>query len=162
MTLARSAHLDREPRGIYTLEEQMIEERRRCYWSIVLLHHLIGESVAIRAPLVLHSSKLPFPTSASSPPSAALSLERQTVASSEVPTEEQGICSIVIQLSEVWCMAQSYIRSRGEAADGSGSCPPWHSSSKYSKTLELLMNLGDNLPPAHRYRFIHLSGVNSE
>ncbi|KAL4877463.1 hypothetical protein BJY04DRAFT_198009 [Aspergillus karnatakaensis] len=162
LTLARSAQLDREPRGIYTMEQQAIEERRRCYWSIVLLHHLIGEPITIRTPIVLHSSKLPFPTSAASPPSAALSLEGQTVASSETPTEEHGICSIVIQLSEVWCMAQAYVRSHGGAADGSGSCPPWHSSSKYSKTMELVMNLGDNLPPAHRYRFIHLSSVDSE
>ncbi|KAL3469688.1 hypothetical protein BJX99DRAFT_240812 [Aspergillus californicus] len=154
MTLARSAHLDREPRA---RDEQSREERRRCYWSIILLHHLIGESTPTPA---LTSSKPRFPASAASPPSAALNLEGQSVATSEIATEAHGICSIVVQLSEVWCMAQSYIRSRGGAADGSGSKPPpWHSSSKYSSTLELVMNLGDNLPPAHRYRFIHLSSV---
>ncbi|KAL4745442.1 hypothetical protein BDW72DRAFT_198634 [Aspergillus terricola var. indicus] len=162
LTLARSAQLDRDPRGIQAMDQQIIDERRRCYWSIVLLHHLIGESVARPGPVLLQSSKLPFPASAASPPSVALRFEGQTTASCEAPTEENGICSIVIQLSEVWGMAQSYIRSRGGAANESGGCPPWHSSSKYSTTLELVMNLGDNLSPAHRYRFIDLSSVDSE
>lgn len=144
------------------MNQQTVEERRRCYWSIVLLHHLIGESIISPGSVFLQSSKLPFPASAASPPPIALRFNGQTVAECEGPSEDHGICSVVIQLSEVWSMAQSYIRSRGGAANGSGGCPPWHSSSKYSTTLELVMNLGDNLPPAHRYRFIDLSRVDFE
>ncbi|KAL4909581.1 hypothetical protein BDW74DRAFT_174783 [Aspergillus multicolor] len=163
MTLARSAQLDRDSHGSYIWDDHTVEERRRCYWSIILLHHTIGEPLPGPLPLVLRRSKPQFPASAPSPPSDVLNPEGRMVASLEVPTQEHGICFVVIQLSEAWSMAQCYIRNRGRAADGSPErLPPWHKSSQYSSTLELVMNLGDSLPPAHRYRFIHLTKVDSE
>ncbi|KAL4792205.1 hypothetical protein BDV19DRAFT_257486 [Aspergillus venezuelensis] len=168
MTLARSAKLDHE-RVFPGQDAHAVEERRRCYWSIVLLHHIIGDHPAN----AFSSFTRPqFPTSSVSPPPAALTPAARTLAASVIQTDEHGISSVVIQLSEVWYMAQSYIRSRGGQA-GNGSydygvihrtrrkVPPWHSTSKYSTTMELFMELGDNLPPAHRYRNIHLPKVNS-
>ncbi|KAL4956128.1 hypothetical protein BDW69DRAFT_97618 [Aspergillus filifer] len=168
MTLARSAELDHE-RLFPGQDEHAVEERRRCYWSIVLLHHIIGDHPAN----AFSSFTRPqFPASSVSPPPAALTPAARTMVTSVMQTDEHGISSVVIQLSEVWCMAQSYIRSRGGQA-GNGSCdygvihrtrrkvPPWHSTSKYSATMELVMELGDNLPPAHRYRNINLPRVDS-
>ncbi|KAL2814866.1 hypothetical protein BDW59DRAFT_167006 [Aspergillus cavernicola] len=162
MTFARSAQLHRGAHADPAGDDFNTQERRRCYWSIILLNRLIGEPVTSMVPTLSRHSLPPFPVSATSPPSAALSQEGQSVAASRAPDEKHGIVSVVIQLSEVWSMAQDYIRSRGVTPDTSRSLPPWHSSSLYFYTLEILMKQGGKLAHIHRYRFIRFSSVGSE
>ncbi|KEY74924.1 hypothetical protein S7711_01278 [Stachybotrys chartarum IBT 7711] len=160
MTLSRSARLHREPSQEHG-NEVSIEERRRCYWSIVLLHRLIGE------PMIEETSDsqigLPFPSSATSRPAATATPESRSVAASHPQDGQKGIISLVIQLSEIWSMAQQYVRTRGGTASPNlKGLYPWNPASMYSRALESLMSLSSKLPSGHRYRSMRFASISSE
>lgn len=152
MTLARSARLHQESRGFVVTPFN--DERRRCYWSIVLLRRLLGEPL-----YPSYSRSLPaFPDSSGAPPCDALSPEGLRMAS-RPEHEDTGIVAVVIQLSEVWAVIQDYARARGLS---DGNVAPWSPFSRYSTAQQMLMNLGHNLSPLHRYRCLQLSSVTAE
>ncbi|KAH8680329.1 hypothetical protein BGZ61DRAFT_481019 [Ilyonectria robusta] len=155
MTLAQCAQLHRDMPG--NKNQQMVDERRRCYWSIALLHRLLGEQVPTYSDQ--STQQIVFPMSASSPPAVAASPEGQRLAISMRPDEEQGILSVVLRLSEVWSMVQIYVKGQRSPVRG---LAPWSHKSEYSKALSALMDLGQKLPPIHRYRFIRLSSITTE
>lgn len=154
MTLASCASLHQRVDRVTDIVTS--EERRRCYWSIILLRRLLGESTSL---LDEPCRALPsYPESPRTPPIAAVSPEGQRVAS-HPNSKSSGIIATVIQLSDVWTVTQDYVRTRGTSES---STTPWSPHSKYSVTLQKLMDLGRNLPPLHRYRCIKLSGVTTE
>ncbi|KAL4939123.1 hypothetical protein BDV06DRAFT_225308 [Aspergillus oleicola] len=86
MTLARSAKLDHE-RLLSGQDEDIVEERRRCYWSLIGDHPVNPFSRFV---------KPQFPASSVSPPPAALTPAGQTMATSAIQPNEHGISSIII------------------------------------------------------------------
>ncbi|EFX05966.1 c6 zinc finger domain containing protein [Grosmannia clavigera kw1407] len=145
------------------------EERRRCYWGVVLLRRLFGWAIEGAEDdgsgnRTIRGGQLPlFPTSPSSPLS-----ERTNGAGCRRWTEAErldGILSTVIQLAEVWSLAQDYVRTRGasgETTTSSTAPPPWSPQSKYSRALRRLMDLGQDLPPLHRNRCVRLADVTAD
>ncbi|UPL00397.1 hypothetical protein LCI18_011331 [Fusarium solani-melongenae] len=153
MTLVHSAHLHHEP--VYQIDQRLVEERRRCYWSIVLLQQLLGDEVpTVRSQLPQARMPTPqFPVSATSPPMRNASEDGQQEVSSQ---QQDGILYVNLKLSKVWSQAQQYIRNRGASGEG---VPPWSPQSAYSKTVESIMNLGQQISSMHRYRFIRMSNI---
>ncbi|KAH8890453.1 hypothetical protein GQ53DRAFT_721685 [Thozetella sp. PMI_491] len=152
MTLTRCAQLHRESSKL--TNGPAVEERRRCYWSIALLRRLHGEPV--HPPHSL--APPPYPDTPTAPPLTAMSPEGHRVASHST-LSTGGIMTTVIQLSEVWSIAQEYARARGGSED---NVVIWSPLSKYSTTLQKLMNLGQKLPALHRYRCVQLPSVSAE
>ncbi|QQK39575.1 c6 zinc finger domain containing protein [Penicillium digitatum] len=129
------------------------EERSRCYWSIILLRRLLGESTTSLDTQYRRSPS--YPESPCMPPMAAVSPEGQRIASRS-GLKSEGIVATVIKLSEVWSATQDYVRARGSSEP---AVVPWSPDSKYSATLRKLMDLGQKLPPLHRYRCIKPSSL---
>lgn len=152
MTLANAAQLQQE--GPVTSNSVVFEERRRCYWSIILLRRLLGWPVEASN----HKTPLPpFPDSPSSPQADAMSPEGNRVAAD--PSFRDGIVSTVIVLSKAWSLAQDYVRSRGTSER---NIPPWSPESTYGTSMQMLLSLGKEFSPLHRYRHLRLSSVTSE
>ncbi|VUC21471.1 unnamed protein product [Clonostachys rosea] len=156
MTLVHSAHLNQE--AIHQGDERIIDERRRCYWSVILLQQLLGESVSdVGSQLSQATMQTPqFPVSATTPPTRSATEGGQCATASPPPKEQEGILYVILKLSEVWSQVQEYTRHRGASVNG---VPPWSPHSAYSKTVESIMNLGQQLPSMHRYRFIRISSI---
>lgn len=154
MTLAHCAGLHRETNRLD--DNIAAEDRRRCYWGIILLRRLFGWSA--ESPDDSQKARLPpFPDSPSSPPSELVSPEGLLIASESDPRD--GIHGTVIRLTKVWSLVQAYVRNRGMSE---GINEPWDPESKYSFALRMLMNLGKELPPLHRYRCVRPSSVTPE
>ncbi|KAF4996211.1 hypothetical protein FDECE_12553 [Fusarium decemcellulare] len=157
ITLARCAHLDHEATS--QSDGRIVEERRRCYWSIVLLQRLFGDGTGIPQPSHIRSSIPRFPISAATPSTVAGADQVQHHAAASSPVNEQsGIIYVVVKLSEAWSQAQQYIHNRGSSEH---AVPPWSPDSEYSKVLQSVMSLSQHLPSIHKYRSIRLSGVST-
>ncbi|CAG9955576.1 unnamed protein product [Clonostachys rosea f. rosea IK726] len=159
MTLVHSARLHQEP--VHQGDERIVDERRRCYWSVILLQQLLGETVSVAgselSQATMHSPQ--FPTSATTPSRRSATEGGQFAAASPSAKEQEGILYVILKLSEVWSQVQEYTRSRGASEN---DMPPWSPQSAYSKTVESIMNLGPQLPSMHRYRFIRISRISTQ
>ncbi|KAJ5313193.1 uncharacterized protein N7443_000077 [Penicillium atrosanguineum] len=154
MTLANCVHLHHKPASPY--DERQIEERSRCYWSIILLRRLFGQDSGKPLPSPSGPRVPRIPASPIFPSMTVFTEEGQDVAKSQKSDEQNGILYVVVKLSEVWCRAQEYISNRGSSDSG---MDPWSLSSAYSAAMESAMKLDQQLPSIHRYRFIRLSTV---
>jgi hypothetical protein len=154
-TLAHSAFLGHEPAS--QRDSGLAEERRRCYWSIVLLQRLTGDGAMV-AQLAQPRLQPLMPTSAATPTTTSRPSGSRSSFAVEGSEERNGIINVVVKLSEVWEMAQTWIQDRGISESG---VPPWSIESSYSKALESIMTVGAHLPSTHRYRSMHISSITS-
>lgn len=149
-TLANSAQLHLDWRE----DEDMREERKRCYWSIVLLTRLLGES-GPTAPAAQDSLPAYPQCSTASPADVMKTTERVGQAGSPPPESSFSIVEVVLKLSEVWCLAQRYVQTEGMTRNTEGVFP-WSAQSSYSRVTESFMNIGSRMPFGHRYRNMNI------
>lgn len=141
MNLALCAKLGTEPS--FAISPVSREERRRCFWSILLLKRLYGGDLPnIDFPDDIYP---PFPESPNVPP--LISSEENT------DLQDQGIIVYVIMLSEVFLKTSRYVRRHGKPS----SMPPWSSQSEYSEILALQMEMETRVPYTHRFKLARLS-----
>lgn len=72
---------------------------------------------------------------------------------------EQGILMATTYLSEGWSRARSYSRARRA---GSRDEPIWSLKSDYAQHMSLLMGIGTNIHPVHRFKAVNLSSRSAE
>ena len=130
------------------------EERRRCYWAIVLLCRLLGEpepgSSTVRAPTP------PWPRNLSNAANGLFATVADDdsaggASSSDGPINIMGV---LLRTSEVFVMAQAYVKSCSLPSER--ETMPWLLDSRYSRTTSAYMNLGCGLPKSHRYRNVNV------
>lgn len=158
ITLAHCAGMHRE---FNRLDSQpLAEERRRCYWGVVMLLRLLGwASQGGWEESNRGSQALLFPTSYTSPLAEAPETGHRTWTEAE---RLDGILSTVLQLAEIWSLTQDYVRTRGRSGGGRNAVAPWAPTSQYSRALQTLMDVGRDLPALHRDRCIRLADVTTE
>ena len=134
-----------------TTLDAFLEERRRCYWCVVLLGNLYGGHGGTFA--FLRDEKTPIAPQSPQPPT---NLSSQMTDAALEPSEstnnasgpsDLGIVAYVIQLSEIWQRTNVYAQRRGRG----GGLPPWSAQSDYSQITAELMDSETRLP--YRYRF---------
>ncbi|KIV88604.1 hypothetical protein PV10_08271 [Exophiala mesophila] len=138
------------------------EERRRCYWSVVLLQRLYGYPSG--SFLFVIDDKIPqYPQSAAQPFGTSSDITDAALAQSEVQgnlieLSDLGITSYAIQLSKVWQRAARYAHRRYAPS----ALPPWSAQSEYSKITAQLMELETRLPYKYRFRPSRFADQDSE
>lgn len=144
-SLASSAKLHLESIG----PPHIREERRRCYWSIVLLNKLFG------GPGMRSSTVPQFPQN---PGNSNIIPHIET----PHPGEPFRIMEVVLALSDVWAKTQVYVKtSCGTAADRNRVFP-WEPGSSFSATTAAFMGIGTKVPLSHRYRTMDISRMTRE
>ncbi|KAJ5653159.1 hypothetical protein N7490_000162, partial [Penicillium lividum] len=147
MNLARCANLGLESRA--STNNILLEERRRCFWSICLLKRLHGGEFSILD--LPDIGGPPYPQSPSRPARAISPSPPTPGRRSEL--QDQGIVAYVIMLSEAFGRTARYVRHRGRP----GNVPPWSPDSEYSKVIALQMDLETRMPLTHRFKPANLS-----
>ena len=150
MDLAVSSGLSSEYR--WTKPAATLEERRRCYWSIVLQQNLYGSHNA--AACFIHDDKTPkVPQSPQDPASIGTQLTDATLEQPENANNSQrpsdlGVVAYVIQLSGIWQKTARHAYRRGK----NNGLPPWSTQSDYSQIIAELMDSETTLPYKYRFR----------
>lgn len=120
------------------------EERRRCFWSLMLLKRLHGAGFGILD--LTHKETFPwFPESTGKPnkPDPVLMVNH-----SQQYALERGIMSCALQLSEIWFKITRYARRRGKPA----AEPPWSPQSEYAIIMAQQMESETRMPQVHRFK----------
>jgi hypothetical protein len=150
MDLALSSGLSSEDRR--SKPDTALEERRRCYWSIVLLKNIyVGHSGTI---CFIRDEKTPkFPQSPQPPDSISSQMTDAALEQPESTNNSQGrldlgVAAYVIQLSEIWQKTVRYAHRRGKVS----GLPPWSAQSDYSQVTAELMDSETTLPYKYRFR----------
>ena len=128
------------------------EERRRCYWSVVLLRNLYGGHAGTFS-FVRDEKSPPAPQSPHPPTSLGsqmtdAALEQPEGLNNASGPSDLGIVAYVIQLSEIWQRTARYAHRRGKG----GGIAPWSARSDYSKITAELMDSETRLPYKYRFR----------
>lgn len=142
LSLASNAGLTSEPAEIFILSQgQKVEreERRRCFWSLLILRRLHGTDFTF----ININGDDDFPPY---PESAGNMLEIAPAPRRDGP-QDTGIVSYVIQLTEVWFKITKYASRRTKA----NSLPPWSAQSEYSTILADQMDQETRMPFIHRF-----------
>ncbi|KIW91129.1 uncharacterized protein Z519_08023 [Cladophialophora bantiana CBS 173.52] len=128
------------------------DERRRCYWSVVLLRNLYGVSSSTfsfvqdeRTPKL---PQRPQPPAGISSQMTDAALEQPDGPSSSTEPSDHGIFAYVVQLSQVWQRAVRFANRRGNV----GTLPAWSPQSEYSQITAELMEVETRLPYKYRFR----------
>ncbi|KIV79601.1 hypothetical protein PV11_07152 [Exophiala sideris] len=150
MDLALSAGLSSEYPGSW--QSNTLEERRRCYWSVMLLKYLYGSASGFftfiqddKTPKPLQSPLSPIETTSQM---TDTSLEQPGASNNPDDGADLGIFTYAIQLSEIWRMALRYAHRRGKRV---GVLPPWSAQSEYAQTVAHLTDFETKF--AYKYRF---------
>lgn len=150
MDLAQSAGLASEhPRSSY----KDLEERRRCYWSLILLKNLYG-NMAGKSSFIPHDFTPKHPTS-TEPPSRSISSITEpglpqpdpSPGSAPVAEKDLGMLAYVISMTDLWAKVVRYARRRGKSQQP----PPWAPEAEYQRIMAELMVLETQMP--YKYRF---------
>ncbi|EED14931.1 C6 transcription factor, putative [Talaromyces stipitatus ATCC 10500] len=146
MNLAKCANLAFESASIHN--HAIMEERRRCFWSICLLRRFQGEDVHVldfASPETL--AKYPKSTG------IAPDITKTDTPSLEVRIargmKDEGIVAYYLQLSEIFSRTAGYVKHRGR----SNGFLPWSPESEYSKIIALQMESETRVPYVHRFKF---------
>lgn len=151
MDFALSAGLSSESVG--TWQDNSGEERRRCYWSVVLLKNLHGFPATSFT--LLQDEKTPKPLQSPEPPVGTSSqmtdaaLEQPEGVNSADETRDLGIVAYAIQLSEIWQKAMRCAHRRGKPG---GALPGWSPQSEYAQAVAQLMEFETRFPYKYRFR----------
>ena len=142
INLAQNAGLTSE--SPHTLDPVIREERRRCFWSLLLLKRLHGAEFGILD--VTIEDNLPwYPKSAETPSRIDNDVNMELGAGDK---NRQGILAIAIQLSEIWLKITQYARRRGKPS----SLPPWSPQSEYATIMAQQMESETRMPKIHRFK----------
>lgn len=132
--------------------DHAVEEHRRCYWSIVLLHNLYSYPAGSftfvmddRVPKIPQSPDQPLGTS-SEITDAALEQPQSNGTSNE--HSDLGIVAYTIQLSGLWQRASRYAHRRGKSI----TLPAWSPQSEYAQITAQLMEIETGMPYKYRFR----------
>lgn len=130
--------------SLQTSSEIETKERRRCFWSLMLLNRLHGTGFAV-LDLTDKEEFSWYPESTGRPnlPDSAL----VTKASPQYVLE-RGIISCALQLSEIWFKITRYARRRGKPA----KLPPWSPQSEYAVIMAQQMESETRMPQIHRFK----------
>ncbi|KAK6369707.1 hypothetical protein LTS17_009157 [Exophiala oligosperma] len=151
LDLVLSAGLSSENSRVQQTEDY--QERRRCYWSVVLLKNLYGSPSGLFS--MLQDDKTPKPFESPEAPlgtSSAIrdaSLEQPEGVTSDEEAKDLGIFMYAIQLSEIWRKTARWAHRRGKPG---GSLPSWSSQSEYAQIMAHLMEYESKFPWKYRFR----------
>ncbi|KAH6681569.1 hypothetical protein B0J14DRAFT_217803 [Halenospora varia] len=124
------------------------EERRRCFWSIVLCKRLHGTSFST-SDSALESDFPRYPKSLEQPlPSAIHVPEVESSIDESQSLRDDGVLAYMIQLTDVWYKTTQYARRRGKPSQ----IPPWSSQSEYSTIVSQQMDFETRMPYKHRFK----------
>ncbi len=128
------------------------EERRRCFWSIVLLKRLHGAG-ACDLDFSAEENLSWYPPSTGLPSKSFAGAERSNLSGLDPATNhddirDSGIVAYAIQLSEVWFKTTRYARRRGTPS----KMPPWSPKSEYATILAQQMEYETRMPHIHRFK----------
>ncbi|KIM93787.1 hypothetical protein OIDMADRAFT_106891 [Oidiodendron maius Zn] len=149
MDLARSAGLPSENYTTTHDNELTKEERRRCFWSIVLCKRLHGAKFS-SLDLSVESDFPCYPKSTEQPllPSSC-NLETDAIFIDESHSpKDAGIIAYMLQLTEVWFKTTQYAQRHGKPSQ----IPPWSSQSEYSTIASQQMEFETKFPCKHRFK----------
>jgi hypothetical protein len=147
MDLAQSAGLATEYAP--TRPNLAQEERRRCYWTIVLLRNLFGNMAGVSSFTVTDYTPKP-PRSAEQPAGSSSNITEPGLQQQDGGRDyssDLGILSYVTSMSEIWARTVRHARRRGKSQQP----PPWAPDSDYQRILAQLMNFEPQMP--YKYRF---------
>ena len=150
MDLASSSGLSSEDRR--SKSDALLEERRRCYWSIVLLKHLYVSHTGTFC--FVRDEKTPgFPQSPHTPASMGsqmtdAALEQPESTNNSQASTDLGVIAYVLQLSGIWQKTIRHAHRRGKT----NGVPPWSIRSDYSQIVEEIMDSETTLPYKYRSR----------
>jgi hypothetical protein len=154
MDLAQSAGLASEHSRVQSHD---LEERRRCYWSIVMLKHLFGNMAGTFT--MVPSDYTPKYPSSTPPPGRSISSitepglpQPDALNSSATVEKDLGMIAYVISMSELWSQTVRYARRRGKSQQP----PPWSPESEYQRIMNQLMVLETRMPYKYRYKPVRL------
>ncbi|KIW82602.1 hypothetical protein Z517_05629 [Fonsecaea pedrosoi CBS 271.37] len=129
--------------------DRVDDERRRCFWSVVLLRNLYGVSTgtfsAVRDERTPRFPQRPDPPAGTSSQMTDAALEQRS--SSNEPSD-LGIFAYVVQISQIWQRAARFANRRGSTS----TLPAWSPQSEYSQITADLMELETRLPYKYRFR----------
>lgn len=137
-------------------QSQQFEEQVRCYWSIALLQRLYGYTTP--SVEIMDEGGVLKPETPRLPCTIMNPLDLDDNGGGSVYAEH-GILMATTYLSEAWSRARTYIRAR---RTGSGDEPIWSLKSDYARHMSLLMNIGTNIRPVHRFKTVNLSSRSAE
>ncbi|KIW31360.1 uncharacterized protein PV07_03016 [Cladophialophora immunda] len=128
------------------------DERRRCYWSLLLLRNLYGVSTStfsfVQDERTPRLPQRPEPPAGTSSQMTDTALEQADAPNSSNEPSDLGIFAYVVQLSQVWQRAARFANRRGNI----GTLPAWSPQSEYSQITAELMDLETRLPYKYRFR----------
>lgn len=158
MDLAHSAGLTSENHTINATDTAG-EERRRCFWSIILCRRLHGTNFS-SLDLSTETDVSWYPKSCEQPPLPSTINARLDVPLSDASQSpnDSGILAYMIQLSEIWFKITQYARRRGTPS----FIPPWSSQSHYSTITSQHMEFDAKMPHKHRFKLSEFHNRNSQ
>lgn len=158
MDLAHCSGLTRESN--MSLTNVAREERRRCFWSILVLKRLHGANFTVLD--FSGEENFPwYPKSTGKPSISASTAPLISQFGSNIATGDNvdsGIVAYAIQLSEVWFKTTKYGRRRGKES----KLPPWSPQSEYATIMAQQMDFETRVPYIHRYKPANFSSKASE
>lgn len=131
------------------------EERRCCYWSIVLLRRLLGFTTQLA--VTFNSNQLAYPASCSTPPHSVLRADFRPAY--EQSKGDNGIMVLVFEMSEEWVKVMAYVR---HCLCSGPDVSPWLTTSRYSAALSGVMSIETRLQPLHRIKHINFRELTLE
>lgn len=150
--LAQSAGLGAEFPSMY--DPDMLEERRRCYWSLVLLRNLYGNLSGTIA-FSNHDMQPKYPRSAQPPAGSSSTILEPGLPQPDATADpllnigiDDGILAYMIEISEIWSHTVRYAHLRGKRQQH----PSWAPESDYQKIMAQLMRVEEHLPYKYRYK----------
>ena len=148
--LASSSGLSSEDRRFKL--DNALEERRRCYWSVVLLKTLHGSHNGTvcftRDEKTANYPQSPQPPASISSQMTDAALEQPEGTNNAQAPSDLGVIAYVIQLSEIFQKAVRHACRRGKVSE----LPPWSTQSEYSQITAELMHSETTLPYKYRFR----------
>ncbi|KIX95239.1 uncharacterized protein Z520_09156 [Fonsecaea multimorphosa CBS 102226] len=150
MDLVSSSGLSSEQRRLDY--DRVDDERRRCYWSLLLLRNLYGVSIStfsfVQDERTPRFPQRPDPPAGTSSQMTDAALEQPDVPHSANEPSDLGIFAYVVQMSQVWQRAARFANRRGNVS----TLPAWSPQSEYSQITAELMDLETRLPYKYRFR----------
>ncbi|KPI38205.1 uncharacterized protein AB675_1008 [Cyphellophora attinorum] len=123
------------------------EEKRCCYWSVVLLRRLLGFTSQLEQ--MPDRKLIVYPQSCSTP--SLHNIRPEYRSSYEHSTGDNGIMVFVLEMSDEWVKVMAYIR---HFLNSGRDTWPWLTTSRYNETLSGVMSIETRLQP-HLHRIKH-------
>lgn len=131
---------------------QVLEERRRCYWSTLLLKNLFS-NIHGKITIMANEFSPRYPKSTEPPAGSSSNITEPSLPQSDgafdISTSvDNGIMAYVIEMSEIWAKTIRYAHRRGKRQQP----PSWSPESEYQQILAQLMAHETRVPYKYRYK----------